>query len=144
MTRIPPGPESMSWTGPVLIRGWLRLHQPWRRPLAALTLALKWRRVRRDLAHAAGFASFEYWQRLDTLVLGMHIGWETYDDSVRFADVPSHVDIARWATASRLVCAMKLETIALSIDGRLIRLGGFHIAERESDLPCDSLFPLHQ
>lgn len=144
MVRIPAGPESTSWTGPVLIRGWLRLRQPWRRPLAALTLALKWRSVRRDLARAPGFASFEYWQRLESLVLGMHVGWATYEDSARFADVASHVDMARWATASRLVRAMKLETVALSPDGRLIRLGGFYISEQESDIPRDSLFPLLQ
>jgi len=142
MIRIPAGPESASWTGPVLIRGWLRLRRPWRHPLAALRLALKWRRVRRDLDQAAGFVSFEYWQRLEALVLGMHVGWETYEDSARFADVPSHTDIARWATASRLVCAMKLETLAVSVDGRIIRLGGFYICEREDDLPRDSLFPL--
>jgi hypothetical protein len=139
--RIPAAPEGAGWTGPVLIRGWLRLRRPWTHPLATLLLALKWRRVRRDVARAPGFVSFESWQRLEALVLGMHVGWTTYEKSGRFSDVPSHVDIARWATASRLVCAMKLETLALTTDGQLIRLDGFYICERESDIPPDSLFP---
>jgi len=141
MFRIPPAPEGEGWTGPVLVRGWLRLRRPWMHSVATLRLALKWRRVRKDLDRATGFVSFEYWQRLEVLVLGMHVGWTTYEDSGRFRDVPSHVDIARWATASQLVCAMKLETLALTTDGQLIRLGGFYICERESDIPRDSLFP---
>jgi hypothetical protein len=142
MLRIPPVGEGAGWAGPVLVRGWLRLRHPWLHPLATLQLALKWRRVRKDLDRAAGFVSFEYWQRLETLVLGMHVGWRTYADSQGFADVPSHVDIARWATASRLVCAMQLETLALTGDGHLLRLGGFYICEREADIPPDALFPV--
>lgn len=141
MVRFPGAPEGEGWTGPVLVRGWLRLRRPWVHPVAAMTLALKWRRVRSDLDRATGFLSFEYWQRLDVLVFGMHVGWTTYEDSGRFSGYPSHLDIASWATASRLICAMKLETLALDTDGRLIRLGGFYICERESDVPPESLFP---
>jgi heme-degrading monooxygenase HmoA len=141
MVRLPPTSGSTAWTGPVLIRGWLRVRHPWRHPIAAVQLTLKWRRVRRALDGAPGFLSFEYWQRLESLLFGMHVAWATHEDSDKFDRHPSHVDIARWAMKSRLICAMKLETLAVDGDGRIIRLGGFHISERESDLPGDALFP---
>jgi hypothetical protein len=36
---------------------------------------------------------------------------------------------------------MKLETMALGPEDKIIRLGGFFICTDESDLPNESLFP---
>jgi hypothetical protein len=142
MVRIPAGPGTEGWAGPVLVRGWLRVRHPWRHPIAVLTLIAKWIRVKSDLDRAKALRSFEYWQRLDCLVFGMHVGWASREELDQFHDYPSHRDIAKWATNSRLVCAMKLETMALDESGLIVHLGGFYIGERDSDIPNDSLFPL--
>jgi heme-degrading monooxygenase HmoA len=141
MVRIRPTPEDASWTGPVLVRGWLRIRDPWRHPLEVIALYRRWRRVRRDLNTAKGFRSFEYWQRLESLLFGMHVGWSNNDELGEFRDCPSHREISRWAMASRLVIAMKLETLAVDADGRLINLGGFYVCRTDADLPADALFP---
>jgi heme-degrading monooxygenase HmoA len=142
MTRIDPDPGAGTWLGPVLVRGWLRVRPPWRHPFAAMTLLRKWRRLKHDVDRGNGFLSFEYWQRLDQMVFGMHVGWRSNAELQEFYPIASHRDIAKYATKSSLVCAMKLETFAVDSDGRLNRLGGFYICERESDLPSDSLFPV--
>jgi heme-degrading monooxygenase HmoA len=141
MTRLPAGPGAEQWTGPVLVRGWLRVRQPWRRPIAVLRLFRKWTRLKEDVDRGDGFLSFEYWQRLNLLVFGMHVGWSSQADLLAFYRTPSHRDIAAFATASPLVRAMKLETLAIGGDDQIIRLGGFFICTDESDLPNDSLFP---
>jgi heme-degrading monooxygenase HmoA len=141
MTRLPAGPGAEQWTGPVLVRGWLRVRQPWRHPIAVLRLFGKWSRLKKDVDRGDGFLSFEYWQRLNLLVFGMHVGWSSQADLLAFYRTPSHRDIAAFATASPLVRAMKLETIAIDADDHIIRLGGFVICTDESDLPNDSLFP---
>jgi heme-degrading monooxygenase HmoA len=141
MTRLPAGPGAEQWTGPVLVRGWLRVRQPWRRPIAVLRLFRKWTRLKKDVDRGDGFLSFEYWQRLNLLVFGMHVGWSSHADLLAFYRTPSHRDIAAFATASPLVRAMKLETIAIDADDHIIRLGGFVVYTDESDLPNDSLFP---
>ena len=141
MTRLPAGPSAEHCTGPVLVRGWLRVRHPWLHPAAALTLVRKWSRLKKDVDRSDGFLSFEYWQRLDALVFGMHVGWNSYAELQAFYKTPSHRDIAAFATGSSLVRAMKLETMAIDADDHIIRLGGFYICEDESDLPNDSLFP---
>jgi heme-degrading monooxygenase HmoA len=141
MVRIPPMRPGEDWTGPVMVRGWLRVRRPWRRPFAVLTLFRKWVRVKRDVDRAEGFLSFEYWQRLESLTFGMHVGWESNEQLQRFNDCPSHRDIAGWAMASPLICAMKLETMAMTDDGCIDRLGGFYIIAEEGDLSPDALFP---
>jgi heme-degrading monooxygenase HmoA len=142
MTRLPEGPGAAHWTGPVLIRGWLRLRQPWKHPIALVKLATKWRRLKKDVDHGPGFVSFEYWQRLESLLFGMHVGWSSNAELMSFYKTPSHRDIAAFATASPLVRAMKLETIGLDGDDHIIRLGGFFISADESDLAPDLLFPV--
>jgi hypothetical protein len=141
MVRIPPGPGAEHWTGPVLVRGWLRMGAPRRHPLAVVILFRKWRRVRRDAGLADGFLSFEYWQRLESLLFGMHVGWSSREQIARFDDVESHRDIAKWAIASKLVIAMKLQTMARADDGRIIDFGGFYMCSDEGDLAKDALFP---
>jgi len=141
MTRLPAGPDAEQWTGPVLVRGWLRVRQPWRRPIAVLRLYRKWSRLKKDVDRGDGFLSFEYWQRLDLLLFGMHVGWSNQRDLMAFYRTPSHRDIAAFATASPLVRAMKLETMAIDADDHIIHLGGFVISTDESDVPIDSLFP---
>ena len=98
-------------------------------------------RVRRDVAKADGFLSFEYWQRIESLLFGMHVGWSSREQLARFDDVESHRDIAKWAIASKLVIAMKLQTMAKADDGRIVDFGGFYIFSDESDLAEDALFP---
>ncbi len=142
MVRIPPDRAGEEWTGPVMVRGWLRVCQPWRHPFAVLTLLRKWIRLKRDVDRASGLLFFEYWQRLDALVFGMHVGWSDREHLDHLYECESHRDIAKWATASPLIRAMKLETMAISGDGRIAHLGGFYICAEESDLPNDSLFPL--
>ena len=124
-----------------MVRGWLRVRQPWRHPLAVLTLYRKWLRVRRDVGRADGFLWFEYWQRLESLLFGMHIGWSNREELALFDDYESHRDIAKWAIASKLVVAMKLQTMAKAGDGRIIDCGGFYMCSDESDLADDTLFP---
>src|SRR5205814_8211303 len=141
MTRVPAGPGAENWTGPVLVRGWLRVREPWRHPVAVLMLFRKWSRLKKDVDRGEGFLSFEYWQRLNALLFGMHVGWRSHAELLTFYRTPSHRDIAAFATASPLVRAMKLETIAIDTEDRIIRLGGFFICADESDLPNDSLFP---
>jgi hypothetical protein len=141
MVRIPAGPGAKEWTGPVLVRGWLQVRRPWRHPIAVLTLIAKWRRVKRDVDHDQALRSFEYWQRLESLVLGMHVGWSSQEALDQFHAYPSHRDIAKWASNSRLVCAMKLETMGLDASGAIVHLGGFYIGERDAELPNDALFP---
>jgi heme-degrading monooxygenase HmoA len=141
MTRLPVGSGAATWTGPVLIRGWLRVRQPWLHPIAVAKLARKWSRLKRDVDRGKGFLSFEYWQRLDALVFGMHVGWSSNAELQAFYRTKSHRDIAAFATASPLVRAMKLETMALGAEDKIIRLGGFFICTDESDLPNESLFP---
>jgi len=141
MTRLHVGPGAEHWTGPLLVRGWLRVRQPWLRPVAVLKLVRKWSRLKNDVDHGKGFLSFEYWQRLDVLVFGMHVGWSSNAELQAFYRTPSHRDIAAFATASPLVRAMKLETMAIDAEDHIIRLGGFVICTEESDLPNDSLFP---
>lgn len=142
MTRLPPGPGGEQWTGPVLVRGWLRVRDPWRHPVAVLRLHRKWRRLKNDVDRGQGFLSFEYWQRLNALVFGMHVGWSSNAELQAFYQTPSHRDIAAFATRSPLVRAMKLETMAIDAQDHVIRLGGFFISTDESDLPSDSLFPV--
>ena len=141
MTRLPAGPGGEQWTGPVLVRGWLRVRDPWRHPLALLKLARKWSRLKKDVDRGKGFLSFEYWQRWESLLFGMHVGWSSNAELQAFYRTPSHRDIAAFATASRLVRAMKLETMAIDTNGQIIQLGGFFICTDQSDLPEDSLFP---
>ncbi len=141
MTRVPAGAGAENWTGPVLVRGWLRVREPWRHPVAVLMLFRKWSRLKKDVDRGEGFLSFEYWQRLNALLFGMHVGWRSHAELLTFYRTPSHRDIAAFATASPLVRAMKLETIAIDTEDRIIRLGGFFICADESDMPNDSLFP---
>ena len=110
-------------------------------PVALLKLARKWSRLKKDVDRGKGFLSFEYWQRWESLLFGMHVGWSSNAELTAFYRTPSHRDIAAFATASRLVRAMKLETIAIDTQGRIIRLGGFFICTDPNDLPGDSLFP---
>ena len=142
MVRIPPDGAGEGWTGPVMVRGWLRVREPWAHPLAVLTLMRKWMRLKRDVNRSEGFLSFEYWQRLESLLFGMHVGWSNREQLDRFYEYESHRDIARWATASPLIRAMKLETMASIGNGRIAHLGGFYICNDESDLRSDSLFPV--
>lgn len=142
MTRYQPAPEASSWQGPVLVRGWLRVRSPWMHPVAALTLIRKWRRVRKALDSAPGFRFFEYWQRLEQLVFGMHVGWSNPEELVSFDMDPAHHDIAAWATRSTFVTAMKLEKFALLPDGRVVTLGGFHMMAAGDQLPADELLRL--
>jgi heme-degrading monooxygenase HmoA len=142
MTRLPPGPGGEQWAGPVLVRGWLRVRHPWRHPVAVIKLARKWSRLKKDVDRGQGFLSFEYWQRLNALVFGMHVGWSSNAELQAFYQTPSHRDIAAFATRSPLVRAMKLETMAIDAEDQVIRLGGFFICKDESDLPDDSLFPV--
>ena len=141
MTRLSASPGAELWTGPVLVRGFLRLRQPWRHPLGVVSLYRKWLRLKADVDQGEGFRSFEYWQRLESLVLGMHVGWSSHASLQSFYRTPSHYAIAAFATASPLVIAMKLETLAIATDDRIIRLGGFYICADEHDLPDDVLFP---
>jgi heme-degrading monooxygenase HmoA len=141
MTRIGPDPDAELWTGPVLVRGWLRVRRPWLHPIAVVNLARKWLRLKADVDRGEGFLSFEYWQRLNALLFGMHVGWRSQAELMSFYRTPSHRDIAAFATRSALVRAMKLETLAIDPRGRIIHLGGFVINTDESDLPSDSLFP---
>jgi heme-degrading monooxygenase HmoA len=141
MTRLEAGPDAERWTGPVLVRGWLRVRDPLRHPIAVLKLARKWSRLKKDVDRGKGFLSFEYWQRLDVLVFGMHVGWNSNAELQSFYRTPSHRDIAAFATASSLVRAMKLETLAIDAEDHVICLGGFFICSDESDLPADALFP---
>ncbi len=141
MTRIPAGPDAESWRGPVLIRGWLRVRDPWLHPIAAMKLIKKWSRLKKDVDRGPGFLSFEYWQRLESFVFGMHVGWRSNAELLAFYRTPSHHDISVFAMATPLVRAMKLETLALGHEGRVIRLGGFYICSDDSDLPSDSFFP---
>ncbi len=140
MTRYPAAPDAAAWTGPVIVRGWLRVRRPLAHPLAVLTLARKWTSVVRATRAAPGYRFFEYWQRMDQLVLGMHVGWSNQTELNAFDTHPAHRDISRWASRSSLVIAMKLETYADHGDGRLERLSGFHIAASDEDLPTDLLF----
>src|SRR6266480_439548 len=78
MTRVPAGPGAENWTGPVLVRGWLRVREPWRHPVAVLMLFRKWSRLKKDVDRGEGFLSFEYWQRLNALLFGMHVGWRSH------------------------------------------------------------------
>ena len=57
----------------------------------------------------------------------MHVGWSNREKLDRFYEYESHRDIARWATASPLIRAMKLETMASIGDGRIAHLGVFYI-----------------
>lgn len=141
MVRIPPNPAAAHWNGPVMVRGWLRVRNPWRHPLAVMILFKKWIRVRRDVGRADGFLWFEYWQRFESLLFGMHVGWSSREKLVRFDDYESHRDIAKWAVASKLVVAMKLQTMARADDGRIIDFGGFYMFSDKSDLAEDTLFP---
>lgn len=141
MTRYPQAPEASSWEGPVLVRGWLRVQSPWAHPVAAVTLIRKWRRVRKSLDAAPGFKFIEYWQRLEHLLFGMHVGWSNQLELGSFDADPAHHDIAAWATRSAFVTAMKLETFALMAGGRVVRLGGFHMAASDDELPPDELLP---
>ena len=141
MTRLPAGREAESWTGPVLVRGWLRIRTPWRHPIAAMKLLRKWIRLKNDVDRGVGFLSFEYWQRFEVLVFGMHVGWRSNAELQAFYQTPSHRDIAAFATRSPLVRAMKLETIAIASGNRILHLGGFFICADRRDLPSDSLFP---
>jgi hypothetical protein len=141
MVRMQPARSAEEWTGPVMVRGWLRIRSPWRHPFAVLTLFRKWMRVRRDVERADGFLWFEYWQRLESLLFGMHVGWSNREKLALFDDYESHRDIAKWAIASKLVIAMKLQTMAKGEEGRIIDLGGFYICFDESDLAADALFP---
>jgi hypothetical protein len=141
MTRISPDPDAELWTGPVLVRGWLRVRRPWLHPIAVVKLARKWLRLKADVDRGEGFLSFEYWQRLNALLFGMHVGWRSQAELMSFYRTPSHRDIAAFATRSSLVRAMKLETLAVDPHGRIIHLGGFVINTDESDLPSDALFP---
>ena len=141
MTRLPPGHDAELWTGPVLVRGWLRVRRPWLHPVAALTLIRKWTRLKKDVDGGIGFLSFEYWQRLDCLVFGMHVGWRSQAELLAFYRTPSHRDIAAFATTSPFVRAMKLETMAIGDSDRLVRLGGFVICADHGDLADDALFP---
>jgi len=117
------------------------VRSPWAHPVAAAILIRKWRRVRRSLNTAPGFRFFEYWQRLDQLLFGMHVGWSNQAELAMFDDHATHRDIATWAIRSTLVVAMKLESFAVMDDGRVIRLGGFHMAAVGADLPNDELLP---
>jgi len=141
MTRLPAGSGAENWTGPVLVRGWLRVRDPWRHPIVVLKLARKWSRLKKDVDHGKGFVSFEYWQRLESLLFGMHVGWSSNAELLSFYKTPSHRDIAAFATKSPFVRAMKLETIAIDAEDQIIRLGGFVICTDEGDLPSDGLFP---
>ena len=141
MKRLPASEGAEEWSGPVLIRGWLRAREPLMHPVACVKLIRKWARLKRDVDRGAGFLSFEYWQRLDQLVFGMHVGWSSNAELLSFYQTPSHKDIAAFAMRSALVRAMKLETLAIDERSRVIRLGGFTIQTDEGDLPNDSLFP---
>jgi hypothetical protein len=141
MKRIPAGPGAEQWSGPVLVRGWLRVREPWKRPLAVVKLYRKWLRLKRDVDRGPGFLSFEYWQRFELLLFGMHVGWSSQASLLDFYQTPSHRDIAGFATRSRLVRAMKLETIAVDANGTVLRLGGFVISAEPSDVPDEELFP---
>jgi hypothetical protein len=41
---------------------------------------------------------------------------------------------------SRLVCAMKLETMVHDESGLIVHIAGLHISEQDSDIPNDALF----
>jgi heme-degrading monooxygenase HmoA len=142
MTRYSRQPDGEGWKGPVLVRGWLRVSRPWAHPIEVLVLMRKWMRVRRALNGAPGFLYFEYWQRIEQLVFGMHVGWSNEQALMPFDDHETHRDIAGWAIRSKLVVAMKLETFAVLPGQRLARLGGFHMARPGDDLPSDELFVL--
>src|SRR5258708_27844674 len=111
MTRLAPTPGADEWPGPVLVRGWLRVRTPAMHPVACLKLFKKWLRLKKDVDHGQGFVSFEYWQRFNQLVFGMHVGWSSNAELSSFYRTPSHKDIAAFATKSDLVRAMKLETL---------------------------------
>ena len=142
MTRLPPTAGVEQWSGPVLVRGWLRVRRPMLHPVDCLKLIKKWLRLKKDVDQGQGFISFEYWQRLDQLVFGMHVGWSTNAELNSFYQTPSHKDISAFAMRSDLIRAMKLETLAMDEQGHMMRLGGFVICTDNSDLPIDSLFPL--
>ena len=111
-------------------------------PVDCVKLIKKWLRLKKDVDRGQGFLSFEYWQRLDQLVFGMHVGWRSDAELKSFYQTPSHKDIAAFAMRSGLIRAMKLETLAMDDRGQVIRLGGFVICTDSTDLPIDSLFPL--
>lgn len=143
MTRLPAAPEAEQWTGPVLVRGWLRLREPWRHPIAAMRLLGIWRRLRRDVERGPGFVSFEYWLRWEHLLFGMHVGWNSHRELLDFYRTPSHHDAAAFSMRSPFVRGMKFRTLGLDGD-RIVQLGGFVIVADESDLAPDSLFPAEQ
>lgn len=139
---IPPDPEAASWNGPVVSRGWLCARDPWRHPIAVVSLFLQWLRLKRQLDKAPGLLLFEYRFRFDCLLFGMHICWRSKEDERVFYKTSSHQTIADWAMRARLLPAVKLEHLALDSTSRIIRLGGFYACEQEGDLPPgDFLFP---
>lgn len=142
MTRLPAAPGADAWTGPVLVRGYLRLRDPWRHPVAAMRMLRKWRRLKHDVERGPGFLSFEYWLRWESLLFGMHVAWSSHAELLAFYRTPSHHEAAAFGMRSPFVRAMKFRTLALDANDRIIELGGFVICTDESDLAPDSLFPI--
>ena len=141
MTRLAPTAGADQWTGPVLVRGWLRARTPMLHPVDCAKLIRKWLRLKADVNRGKGFLSFEYWQRFEQLVFGMHVGWASNEKLISFYRTPSHKDISTFAMRSDLVRAMKLETLAIDGAGHVMRVSGFVICADDSDLPNDALFP---
>jgi hypothetical protein len=121
--------------GPSFSRGWIRFRQPWRYPFEVMRFLRMWLRLKRELDRSPGLIAFEYRVRLQPLMLGMHVVWQSHADEMRFYRESSHRAISNWSMKSLLTPALRLEHFVRLEASRRVRLGGFYVYENEGDLP---------
>jgi len=121
--------------GPSFSRGWIRIRHALRHPWEVFRFLRMWLRLKRELDRSPGLIAFEYRVRLRPLTIGMHVVWRSHEDEMRFYKDSSHKVMSNWALGSPLTPALRLEHFFRDEQSRLIRLGGFYVYEKETDLP---------
>jgi hypothetical protein len=121
--------------GPSFSRGWIRIRDVLRHPWQLIRFLRMWLRLKRELDRSPGLIAFEYRVRLRPLMIGMHIVWRSHEDEMRFYKDSSHKMISNWSLKSPLTPALRLEHFFRDDQNRLLRLGGFYVYEKETDLP---------
>ena len=121
--------------GPSFSRGWIRFRHALRYPWEVFRFLRMWLKLKRELDRSAGLIAFEYRVRLRPLTIGMHVVWRSHEDEMRFYKDSSHKVMSNWSLGSPLTPALRLEHFFRDEQNRLVRLGGFYVYEKETDLP---------
>jgi hypothetical protein len=127
------GDEALS--GPSFSRGWIRVRQPLLHPWELWQFLRMWLTLKRELDRSPGLIAFEYRLRFRPFMIGMHVVWRSHADEMRFYTESSHKVVSQWSFRSQLTPALRLEHFVRDKKRRLVRLGGFRVYEKDTDLP---------